>query len=165
MEEKKLIKPAFFVDREEMNEKGLITPAVFEEKKKSPEEKMYLVLVVFNSNGSDVNECYFDFITGRTEVRSYIVCNIDELDIHESKILVEGVILENMISVYEFMKHVEIHFNDGFDIEDYNSGDNVEEETTNNILNEDEEGYVESEDNNDRYNLNFQNDEDETHNV
>ena len=124
-EEKNLINPIYFVDDKDKTEKGLINPVKFENQvKKGPESKKYLILFCFYSSEEEGdNNRTYEIVTGRTNARQLIKNNIEDIDIHESKILVEGVVLEDMISIYEFMKHIEINYSDGFDIEDYNLGD------------------------------------------
>ena len=115
MEQKKMINPIYYVD-----DQG--KPIV----KKTPEEKEYLLLLKYiTDNDSESTE--FCIFIGRTEARKYIIDVVPDLDIFESYVLVEGVVLENRITVYEFMKHMENYFSDGFDIEDYNIGASEEE--------------------------------------
>ena len=132
-----LIKPIIFEDREETEEKQadvkseeLIKPIIFEEEKKGPEERYYLLLYYFIDDDGDESKT-FEFIKGRTSVRERIIADlaVGDIDIHKSEILVEGAPLEDRISIYAFMKLIEIYFeNDPFDIESYNTGD-IDEET------------------------------------
>lgn len=96
---------------------------------KSPEERKYLVLYYASdeAGGEDIKS--FEFITGRIATYKFIRNIIESLDIHESKVISESATLGEMISVYEFMKHVSslIESTDSFDIEDYNHGDYSDE--------------------------------------
>ena len=94
--------------------------------RKTPEEKEYLLLLTYIAD-DDIEGTEFRIFIGRTEARKYIIDVIPDLDIFESYVLVEGVVLENRVTVYEFMKHMENYFDDGFDIEDYNIGMSEEE--------------------------------------
>lgn len=113
--EQKMISPITYVD-----DQG--NPIV----KKTPEEKEYLLLLKYVTD-DDMEGTEFCIFIGRTEARKYIIDVVPDLDIFESYVLVEGVKLENRITVYEFMKHMENYFTDGFDIEDYNIGASEEE--------------------------------------
>ena len=98
--------------------------------KQDPEKKKYLVLY-YGSDGHE-EEKGWEIITGRTEAYNFIKNRAEILDIHNS-IVVAGTVtlleaLESGMNVYEFMKHMRQYFNDGFDIEDYNIGDNNKEE-------------------------------------
>ena len=123
-------------------EEKLITPAVFNEdqrkkvdptyvpKKKSFEQKMYAVLVQYRISPADdieSDERTWEIFEGRTAARDFIKEVAPYIDIHETLILTEGVALEKSISAYTFMKHIEGSYDDGFDIEDFNKGDDVEE--------------------------------------
>ena len=89
--------------------------------KKTPEEKEYLLLLTYIAD-YDTEGIELRILIGRTEARKYIINVIPDLDIFESYVLVEGVKPSSIVTVYEFMKHMENYFNDGFDIEDYNIG-------------------------------------------
>ena len=93
---------------------------------KDPEERQYLLLYIASDDkGEDIKS--FEFITGRTATYKFIKGIIESLDIHESKVLVETVTLKEIVSVYDFMKHISSLLEDNFDIEDYNYGDGIEE--------------------------------------
>ena len=71
-------------------------------------------------------------IDGRTNARNFIKDRIEYMDIHDS-IVVAGTVtliqaLEANMTVYEFMKQINKFFDDSFDIEDYNIGDENWEE-------------------------------------
>lgn len=93
--------------------------------KKSPEEKEYIILYDY------ADDSMFKICQGREDTYTmikYLMLNNElEPDIHNSCVLVEGVLPENRISIYEFMKHMEQFFSDNFDIEDYNTGDDTDE--------------------------------------
>ena len=94
---------------------------------KDPEKKEYLLLWVGLDNDEDgIRD--FEFIIGRTATYERIKSLIQDIDIDNSYVLVEGVALEDRISVYAFMKHMHLHFyqDDLFDIEAYNQGDEFE---------------------------------------
>ena len=85
---------------------------------KDPEERIYIILYYAIIDGKDDKS--FEVLEGRTKTRDFIIDMIEYLDIYESLVLVDGVDYEDSLSVYEFMKAMEIHYIDGFDIEDYN---------------------------------------------
>ena len=133
--EEKLINPIIHVDLEEdkkeENKEELIKPYTIEEKK-GPEDKIYLLLYCFISEAGESRT--FEFIKGRTETRNRIIADLEvgDVDIHKSRVLVEGAPLEDSITLYSFMKHIETYFEDSFDIEDYNTGD-IEDANENTI--------------------------------
>lgn len=94
------------------------------DKKKDPEKRLYVVLYYSYEDGEEVKS--FEILTGRTNAREFIKNMIDSIDIHESKILVETVAYEDALTVYQFIKEMEVYYQDGFDIEDYNIGDYIE---------------------------------------
>ena len=119
-----------------------------QKEEKSPEEKEYILLLV---DIEDEEATMFVIRTGRREAYEYIKMDIESMDIHKSTVLVEGIPIENRISVYKFMKHIQDKgFFEGetFDIEDYNIGDDesLEEDNFNNT---DNGTVTESEGNND----------------
>lgn len=89
--------------------------------KKDPEEKMYILLYYLTDRGEEIAS--FVVFIGRTAMYEYIQEIVENLDLYESKVLLEGVDITKSISVYEFMKVMEQHFNDSFDIESYVIGD------------------------------------------
>lgn len=109
------------------------------EPQRSPESKQYLLLMFFKE--STQREKTFEIITGRQEVYDFIKENIEDLDIINSHILVEGVALEECANVYSFMKHMEQYFPDeNFCIDDYREQDDeVQEDQPNNLGGGDEE--------------------------
>ena len=99
-----------------------LPPAIIIEGK-DPEEKMYLVLYIGTDDEGNEIKSYED-IQGRVATYNFIKGIIDYIDIYESRVLVETVVLANALNVYEFMKQVSKYINDpSFDIEDYNYGD------------------------------------------
>jgi len=109
---------------------GKLPPAIIIEGK-DPEEKMYLVLYIGKDDeGNDIKS--YEDLQGRTATYNFIKGMIDYIDIYESRVLVETVILANALNVYEFMKQVSKYINDpSFDIEDYNYGDSSIENDNN----------------------------------
>lgn len=121
-----LINPLIF---EETKKEDLIKPLVFEEKK-GPEDRIYLLLYYFVDDNGDESKT-FEFIKGRTEVRERIIADlaVGDVDIHRSRVLVEKAPLEDSLTLYAFMKLIEVYFEDKpFDIEAYNIGDVDEDE-------------------------------------
>ena len=121
--DREMINPIEFIDKSKMiNPISIIT-------EKNPEEKTYLLLYVGEYEDEEIKS--FEIIEGRTAIYEYVKNIADHIDIHESKILVEGLELEKMVSVYEFMSYAKSHYfaDDDFDIEDYNIVDtnNTEE--------------------------------------
>ena len=120
MEKEKLINP-IVIDKPNSN---LINPIVVDVK--DPDLKEYLILLTGLDDTEEFKD--FQFVTGRTATYELIKTFIDNIDIDNSYVLVEGVALEDRISVYVFMRHMHIHFfqDDPFDIEKYNQGDEFE---------------------------------------
>ncbi len=109
-----------FIDTEG-NQKTLQPAIIFEGK--HPEEKKYLVLYI--GMDDDKNEIKsFEFIEGRTATYNFIKGMIDNINIYDSKVVVETVALKDALNVFEFMKHVSKFIDDpSFDIESYNYAD------------------------------------------
>lgn len=94
------------------------------------EHKTYLLLIVYNDR--DLGKSW-ELCNGRTEAYNYIKDNIEDIDIHESTILTETrqidaktknhkyfmTSIDEVISVFEFCRHVSGSYNDGFDIYEY----------------------------------------------
>lgn len=100
-----------------------------EEKKKSHEEKEYLLMLSYFVDDDSERVTEFKILIGRTVSREYIIDNVYDMDIHKSYVLVEGLKLEDRISVYSFMTHLAEYYNsDSFDIEDHNYSDVEEDE-------------------------------------
>jgi hypothetical protein len=93
-------------------------------RKKSPEQKQYIILQISNESSE---ERTFFVTTGRSQMRSYIIENIEEIDIHKSMVLVEDVAFEDSINVYNFMAYIADEYRDEFNIEDYNYGEPTDE--------------------------------------
>lgn len=89
-----------------------------------PEKREYLILYYSEIEDEEVKS--FEIITGRKKAYEFVRSIIEYIDIHESKVLVSGATLENCKTVYEYMKLMEVYFEDSFDIEDYNMGDIVD---------------------------------------
>lgn len=89
-----------------------------------PEKREYLILYYSEIENEEVKS--FEIITGRKEAYEFVKSIVEFVDIHESKVLVSNGTLENAKTVYEYMKLMEVYFEDSFDIEDYNMGDIVD---------------------------------------
>lgn len=99
--------------------------AVEEVRKQDPNKKKYLILY-YMSNEED-EEKSWEITTGREETYKFIKDRIEYMDIHNS-IVVSGTVtlndaIEQDMTVYQFMKLMMNYFDDSFDIEDYNKGD------------------------------------------
>ncbi len=129
-----LVEPIKFYKKEDLDENGLLKPIIFDEAPKGFEEKLYLVLYTYG-NEDHSSENGWKLCTGRTETYEFIKSIIDEIDIFNSKILVETkkqdiktgergyyfLSIEKSLTVYAFCKSIEQYYgDDGFDIEDYN---------------------------------------------
>lgn len=127
----------FLTDKDEIERKvNLLTqeivksmPGEEEEEapvRKNPEERLYLIYYYAddpdNNRGEKIKS--FEEIKGRTKIYEFIKNMIEYIDIHESKVLVETLTLNDAVSVYDFMKVISQYYeSDTFDIEDYNFGD------------------------------------------
>lgn len=105
-----------------LNEKKLINPV---RRLKPGETKKYLLLIKIPNS----DETYWEVITGREEAYNYIKYNITEIDPLESFIIankMKEINLDNMHTVYDFVKYAKKENNivDEFDIDDYNSNIN-----------------------------------------
>lgn len=108
-----------FVDETQMRKAIIVED---DKTKKGHEEKEYLLLITMFNDGDPISE--FAIVTGRTLARQYIIDNIYDMDIQNSYVLVEGLKLEERITVYAFMVHIEPYYdNKPFDIEIYNTED------------------------------------------
>lgn len=113
-----------------MRENNKVTPGIVyvDGREKTPNEKMYLVLLKGEYKDNEAKEYRdFEWVIGRQNVYEYIrdlILNEEDtcIDIHESKIIAETVNILDAISIYEFMKTFkDIVLDDtGFDIEEYN---------------------------------------------
>lgn len=84
------------------------TKAILE---KSPENKQYLLLLYFSSNENDKT---FEVITGRTEARTYLIDNISDIDVDNSMVLVEDVMMMDAITVLDFLRNIQKFYQDDF---------------------------------------------------
>lgn len=92
----------------------------FERAIKDPEDKLYLVCI--KNTTDDYNA--WEILNGRSNAREFIILNIDDIDFETSFVLVEGLDLNQRVSIYAFMKHIERFYEDEpFDIDDYIKGD------------------------------------------
>jgi hypothetical protein len=89
----------------------------------SPEEKIYLVLIIFKEEV--LRENTFELCFGRTEARNYCKQQIIAgADLNESKILLTSHTMKDAISLWWFMKKMEtIYTDDPFDLDDFTVGD------------------------------------------
>lgn len=101
---------------------GKLVPArIVENKKveKTNEEKLYIVLYIEIVDDEYIKK--FEECIGRTATYEFIKSIAEYIDIHESKILLEGVNILEAATVYEFMIYVKnMYKDDEFNIEDYN---------------------------------------------
>lgn len=93
---------------------------------KDPENKLYILLYFFSDRNED--EISFSVQKGRTAMYEKIKELAENLDLYDSKVLVEDVSFDMAISVYEFMIYMEDKYDDGFDIRDFVIGDPPEHE-------------------------------------
>lgn len=128
-----IVRPFYYVDENgkklEEDKGEIIKPIIHldEKKEKGPEEKSYLILYCFYDEESGDEVRSFEFVIGRTETRKRIIEDVmvGDVNVHKSRVLVEGAPLEDSISVYSFMKLMEGYFEDdnSFNIEDFNYDD------------------------------------------
>lgn len=87
-------------------------------RRKSPEEKLYVILI--RSDLDEIDHTWLE-ATGRSEAYEIAKSLVTEGDISlkETIVLVEGNSLENSVSIYWFLKHMQQLFNDGFNVDDY----------------------------------------------
>lgn len=111
-------------NNQQMEKKHMVSPVSFTKEseyyqKKSPDEKEYLIFYYATDDNGDEYKS-FELITGRKEAYEWIKSAIDFIDIDESRILVEGVNLENAVTIYDFLKYVKaFYYDDGFDVDEY----------------------------------------------
>lgn len=94
------------------------------EKQKNVEEKQYVLLLYFNE---DEREKTFEVFTGRSTTRDFIINNIESINVELSRVLVEDVPFKNSLSVFEFMRHIQIFYEDKFDISEFTATDGNDE--------------------------------------
>ena len=143
----KFIRSPDQLDQEKKNTSEFIKPVQFEERHKDFEDKVYIILYYINGdNIDDVNSRSFSVCHGRTmayeDIKEKLESGLD-IDVHRSKILTETkqtetksgdikyfmIPFEDAISVYAFCISVrDFYIDDGFDIEDYASGDIPEDD-------------------------------------
>lgn len=138
IKKKKLIDPLEYEKSAPNNgENKLINPMIFDVPTKSPEEKIFLVLVYIESNDELVDGS-FKICYGRTGCYRYIQSLIEaygtDVDVHQSKVITETKQTEtetgdskyyfinylDALSIYSFCKAVESNYaEDGFSIDNY----------------------------------------------
>lgn len=122
--DKKLVSPISFMSDEERKEATVnLRNEILEANRQDPEHREYTLLYYADEEGEEIKS--FEEITGRTALRKFIIGIVEYMDIHKSKVLVEGNLVEDALSVYKFMKLMSDrgYYEDSFDIEDYNKGD------------------------------------------
>lgn len=87
------------------------------------DSKEYLLLYTYtDENGYE--ERSYQYITGRENTFIFIRNMIESIDVLESKVIVTHLPVNEGITVYDFMKYIQLNFNqyidDGFDIDSYN---------------------------------------------
>lgn len=87
---------------------------------KNHEEKEYIVFFIMVDDYGDYEQRLWEIKVGRTSTYEFVKSIIEDIDIHNSKVLVEDMTLQDAGSVYEFCKYMQNFYNDGFDVEDYN---------------------------------------------
>lgn len=114
-----------------------------------PEAKQYLLLLFFNDENVEKT---FEIITGRENTYNFVKEKAGEIDIRKSHILVTGVPLEDINTIYAFMKAMEKNFEDGFNIDDYldpeslNAMDYPDQNVGRSVVPDVEIGFSENED-------------------
>lgn len=118
-----------------MEENKKVMPGVVftDGREKTPNEKMYLILLTGEYVSNETKEYRdFDWKVGRQTTYDYLrdlIMNEEDfiIDIHASLVISESVNILDGISVYTFMKHFKELVVDetGFDIEEYNISDGV----------------------------------------
>lgn len=101
------------------------TPMVVFHETDSAESRMYLVLIVgTDENGEEFKD--WQFIVGRKTAYDYIKSMVENIDLIESRIVVESETISETKTVLQFMKYVldtGLIEDPGFDIMDYVVGD------------------------------------------
>ena len=95
----------------------------FEQKlrQSDPEERQYLICI--ESNDPEFNNSWC-IVNGRTAARDVIKDNIEWIKFDTSFVLVETLTMNDRVSIYNFMKHIEpMYPDDPFDIDEYLKGD------------------------------------------
>ena len=92
---------------------------IVDNKEKHYEAKEYLVCIV----DKDFSAKEWEIFEGRTATYEWLKNEIENIDLEESFVLVEGLDLSKRKSVYKFMRYVGDLKEDNFDIDDYISSD------------------------------------------
>ncbi|MGL5751125.1 MAG: hypothetical protein ACRCXT_11395 [Paraclostridium sp.] len=89
------------------------------------DEKQYVLLLEFNDGVKD-----FEFKTGRIETYNYLKLIVEDIDIHNSRILADTMLVKDAkkVSIYRFFKLMEGVMKDTFNIDDYAIGDDIYDE-------------------------------------
>lgn len=83
-------------------------------------DKIYIVLYYGIKENNDIKS--FEILKGRVATYKYLKGISEFININESKVITDNVLLEESLSVYEFIKYIKNQYNvdDNFDIDKYN---------------------------------------------
>jgi hypothetical protein len=87
--------------------------------KKDKQEKGYLILLSYSDESGDSD---WEFVTGQANAREFLINRINEIDLYESKVIVEDWpfgLEHGCPSVYDFLTWINDSYDDGFDPADY----------------------------------------------
>ena len=107
-----IVQAVKFLSPEEKAQKmnnGVISTIRFSPEKKSPEERRYLVLVTYLDGTDHDDQHSYIIATGRTETYFAIKELVQDMDLNESIIILEGkraLVEGEYISVSAFLRHV-----------------------------------------------------------
>ena len=92
---------------------------------KDPEDRIYLVCLRTDNNDM------WELCNGRSDAYTYIRDALDStnVDLRQSFILVENCKLYDRKTIYEFLKHIQAMYEDGFDIDEYIRENSIEYDT------------------------------------
>lgn len=83
-------------------------------------DKIYIVLYYGIKENNDIKS--FEILKGRVATYKYLKGISEFININESKVITDNVLLEESLSVYEFIKYIKNQYNvdDNFDVDKYN---------------------------------------------
>lgn len=118
------------MENQNTNTEGLIRGVIYDEEP----EKTYLILLDGQEKDDNTKFRDWEFIEGRQKAYDYIKNMIESeylnIDVLESKIIVDSIKITDGISIYEFMKTMKekdkIIDYTSFDIEDYYVSEGIE---------------------------------------
>ena len=87
--------------------------------KKDKQEKGYLILLSYTDGSGDSD---WEFVTGQSNAREFLINRINEIDLYESKVIVEDWpfgLEHGCPSVFDFLTWINDAYDDGFDPADY----------------------------------------------